>query len=296
MTAQVASFPALLRDVVSLSKPRITTLVVATTAGGVFLAPGAMAPLYILLTLVATAMTVGAANTLNCYLERDVDGLMARTKTRPLPAGRLPAWIALVAGLVLAVVSIPILTIFVNGMTGALATLALTSYVLVYTPMKLKSPIALFVGAIPGAIPPLMGYAAVTGRIDAAGLVLFGILFIWQIPHFLAISLFRKDDYAGAGFKIFPVVYGDRAARIHAVIWAVLLIPVSILPYPLHVSGVVYCIAAALLGVGFVVFAAWGLRRDAGRKWARGLFLDSLVYLTVLFAVLMADACALTSS
>lgn len=290
MTARVVSFPAALRDVLSLSKPRITFVVVATTAGGLFLAPGAMAPLLILLTLAGTALTVGAANTLNCYLEREVDGLMARTRSRPLPAGRLPAWSALLAGSLLAVVSLPILSVFVNGLTGALAGLALVSYVFVYTPLKLRSPMALFVGAIPGAIPPLMGYTAVTGRLDWAGVALFGLLFIWQIPHFIAISLFRKEDYAGAGFKIMPVVWGDHAARVHALVWSVLLVPVSILPYPLGLAGPVYCVAASGLGAAFVAYAAGGFRSGAGRKWARGFFFYSIVYLMVLFGVLMADA------
>lgn len=290
MTAHVAHFNARVRDIFSLSKPRLAALVLATTGGGLFLAPGAMSTFYVLLTLIGTAMTVGAANTLNCYMERDVDGLMPRTRTRPLPAGRLPAWVALVVGLVLGAVSVPALAVFVNGITGALAAIALLSYVLVYTPMKLKSPMALFVGAIPGAIPPLMGYCAVTGELDWAGAVLFAILFIWQIPHFLAISLFRKDDYAGAGFKIFPIVYGERSAKVHAIVWAVLLLPVSVLPYPLGITGVVYGVVASLLGLGFIAFAVRGLRKDAGRKWAKGLFLYSIAYLTVLFAVLMADA------
>ena len=279
-----------LRDVLALSKPRITALVVATTGGGLFLAPGALTAAGILLVLLCTAMTVGAANTLNCYMERDVDGLMARTRNRPLPAGRLPSWVALAFGLFLAVASVPLLAWLVNPITAVLASVALLSYVLVYTPMKLRSPVALFVGAIPGAIPPLMGYTAVTGRIELEGLALFAILFIWQIPHFLAISIFRKNDYAGAGFKILPVVWGDRAARWHAVLWSALLLPVGISPWPLGMTGPVYGVVAAVLGVAFLGFALRGLSRSADFRWARGFFFFTLLHLTVLFTALIVDA------
>jgi protoheme IX farnesyltransferase len=282
--------PQFLRDVLSLSKPRVTALVLATTAGGIWLAPASLTPFAILLTLVATAMTVGAANTLNCYLEREVDGRMTRTRTRPLPAGRLPAGVALWTGLALAVVSVPILTFAVNPVTGALGALALVSYVVLYTPMKLVSPLALFVGAIPGAIPPLLGYTAATGRLDALGVSLFGILFLWQIPHFIAIGLYRKDDYANAGFRILPVVYGERAARWHALVWSLALASASLAPYALGATGIAYLVTAVVLGVGFVGAAVAGFRKTADRRWARAFFLYSIVYLTVLFAVLMVDA------
>lgn len=290
MTAVSLMTAKALRDVVSLSKPRITALVVATTAGGLFLAPGALTVASILMVLACTAMTVGAANTLNCYLERDVDGLMARTRGRPLPAGRLPSWVALAFGLVLAFLSVPLLAWLVNPVTAALASVALLSYVLVYTPMKLRSPVALFVGAIPGAIPPLMGYTAVTGRIEIEGLALFAILFIWQIPHFLAISIFRKNDYAGAGFKILPVVWGDRAARWHAVVWSALLLPVGASPWFLGMTGPVYGVVALLVGAAFLGLALRGLSPKADFRWARGFFFFTLLHLTALFTVLMLDA------
>src|SRR5688572_25744505 len=183
------------RDLVSLTKPRITLLVVITTAGGLWLAPGALSPWTVAVTLLATAIVVASANALNCWMERDSDRLMARTRNRPLPAGRLDARVALVFGVALGVASVPLFTFLVNPLTGLLAAIALVSYVWVYTPLKQKSWTALLVGAVPGALPPLMGWTAATGKLELPGLVLFAVLFVWQIPHFIAIALFRQDDY-----------------------------------------------------------------------------------------------------
>lgn len=290
MTAWTAAFPALVRDVISLAKPRVTALVLCTTAGGLYLAPGVVAAPLVLFTLLATAMTVGAANTLNCYLERDVDGLMERTRDRPLPAGRLDPRLALAVGLALAVVSVPLLTIVVNPLTALLGAVALVTYVLVYTPLKLRSPIALLVGAVPGAIPPLMGWTAATGSLDPPGLALFAVLFFWQVPHFLAIALCRKEDYLIAGLRTLPIVRGDRAARVHLALWALALVPTTLSLVPLGVAGRLYLIAASLLGAAFIGACLWGLRRDPGRAWARRVFLASIAYLALLFAALMIDA------
>src|SRR5262249_18441529 len=146
-----------------------------------------------------------SANTLNMYLERDVDGRMARTRHRPLPAGRLPERAALVFGIAQALVAVPLLTFGANPLTGLLGAVALILYVLVYTPMKRWSIHALLVGAVPGAMPPLLGFAARSGELSLGALALFGVIFLWQIPHFLAIALFREDDYRAAGLKVFPI-------------------------------------------------------------------------------------------
>ncbi len=276
-----------LRDLVTLTKPRITLVVLITAAGGMKLAPGSVAGRTWLLTMVGTALVVGAANALNMYLERDVDGKMARTRRRPLPAGRLSPPLALAFGLTLAVVSLPILTFGVNAMTGLLGAIALLSYVLVYTPMKRHSIRALWVGAIPGAIPPLLGWAAATGRIDRAGLALFALLFVWQIPHFLAISMFRREDYASAGLKIVPVEKGERVARWMTLRYSLALVAASLWPVGEHVGGVVYLMTALLLGAIFVGFALRGLQAEAGTRWARGLFAYSILYLVLLFATLV---------
>jgi protoheme IX farnesyltransferase len=177
-----------LRDLLDLAKPRITSMVVFTTAMGLWLAPGTIGAARTALLLCGTALLVGSANTLNCWYERETDGLMIRTRNRPLPAGRLDPWTALAFGAVCGVFAIPILAIAINPLTALLGAIAHATYVLVYTPLKKLSPWALEIGAIPGAIPPLMGWTAATGTLSLPGWFLVGILFFWQIPHFLAIA------------------------------------------------------------------------------------------------------------
>jgi protoheme IX farnesyltransferase len=276
-------------DVVSLAKPRITLMVLITAAGGLSLAGGVDLKTAFC-TLLGTALVVGSANSLNCWLERDIDRHMARTRNRPLPAGRLAPSIALAFGMTLAFVSIPLLTLGVNRLTGLLAAIALVSYVAVYTPMKQKSPAALLVGSVPGALPPLIGWTAATGRLDWAGLALFGILFFWQLPHFIAIAIFREDEYTRAGFKVLPAVRGLHVAKVHAAVHALLLLLVSLLLVPLQVAGALYCVTALLLGAGMVAIALRGFAPGAGHRWARQMFAASLVYLPLLFAALAVDA------
>jgi protoheme IX farnesyltransferase len=278
-----------IRDLIELAKPRITGLVMATFAGGMWLAPGELPRWRAIMTLIGTALIVGAANALNMFIERDVDKLMDRTRRRPLPQGRLPASAALVFGSALAAIALPLLLLAGNALTGVLGGLAFVSYVAIYTPMKRTSAAALFVGAVPGALPPLMGWTAVTGHIDAGALALFGILFLWQIPHFLAIAIYRAADYGRAGFEILPLSIGDRPTRFVIVVFSALLMATSLALGPLQVAGAVYTATALLLGIGFLIWGLAGLRRAATRAWARSLFFASLVYLTLLFAALIID-------
>jgi heme o synthase len=289
---RVATSPvALSRDLAALAKPRLSALVVCTAAGGMWLAPGRLGALRSGATLLATALVVGAANALNNYLERDVDARMRRTRDRPLPAGRLEPQVALALGLGVPAVAIPALSMLASPLTGLLAAVAVVSYVLVYTPLKQRSGLALFVGAVPGAIPPLMGWTARTGHLDLGGLALFGILYLWQLPHFLAISIYLKDDYARAGLKVFALVHGERAARIWAVATTAALVPVSLALVPLQVAGPLYGTAAAVLGLGLSAWAASGLWQPAGAtRWARNFFLGTLAYLTLLFIALFLGA------
>jgi protoheme IX farnesyltransferase len=194
---------------------------------------------------------------------------------------------------VLSVVSVPILAIGVNALTALLAVLANLSYVLAYTPMKPRSHFALEIGAVPGAIPPLLGWTAVTNRVDLAGLVLFAILFIWQIPHFHAIALFRREEYARAGLKVMPNVVGDDATK-HAIVrYLAVLVAATLLLFPLGVAHRGYLFIAGALGAVFFGWGCYGLRpslRDQPlRKWARSLFALSIVYLVLLFTVLAVD-------
>ena len=192
---------------------------------------------------------MGSANALNMWWERDIDARMTRTRNRPLPAGRLSADVALGFGLALAVVSVPML-FMVNLATGLLGLVALLSYVAVYTPLKPHTHLALLVGAVPGAIPPLLGWATVTGTIGLGGLLLFGVLFLWQIPHFAAITIFRAEDYARAGLQVVSVQHGERAARQTIALYAVLLVATTLLFVPFGLAGRYYLGAATALGAG----------------------------------------------
>ena len=283
--------PSLAADLVSLTKPRITLMVIVTMLGGIWLAghhaTPTSSPVGLFAAVAGTALVVGSANALNMYLERFSDRLMERTRNRPLPTGRLAAPLALWFGIALGAVAVPLLTFAVNAITGLLAALALASYVLVYTPLKRKTTLSLLVGAVPGAIPPLLGWTASTGRIQWPGLALFGILFLWQVPHFLAIATFRRDDYARAGLKVLPVERGDRVTRRHIVGYLVALVAVTFSLVATGVGGRLYVVAAAVLGAVFLACGVWGLRPSAGVRWARGLFAVSIVYLVLLFSALM---------
>jgi heme o synthase len=279
-----------LANYLELAKPRITTLVVFTTASGLWLAPGRPPARIVLFTLIGTVLIVAAANVLNMYLERDTDALMTRTMRRPLPAGRMDPQLALRFGLVLAAVSVPLLTFAVGPLPGLLASVALVSYVLLYTPMKRHTAAALLIGAIPGAIPPLIGWTAATDSIDLPGVLLFAVMFLWQVPHFLAITLFRREEYARAGLVVQPnEPGGESEARRNIVRYTVALVGVSLLFVPLGVGRTLYFATALLAGAFFVGYGIKGLRAEAGERWARNEFLLSLAYLTVLFAVLMID-------
>jgi protoheme IX farnesyltransferase len=277
-------------DMVQLAKPRITALVVFTTASGLWLAPHDLPAWRVVLTLVGTVLIVASANVLNMYLERDSDAFMTRTMNRPLPAHRLEPDLALRIGLVLAAISVPLLTFAVGPLPGLLASIALVSYVLLYTPMKRWSSAALLVCALPGAIPPLIGWTAATERLDLPGVLLFAVMFLWQVPHFLAITLFRKEEYARAGLVVQPnEPGGDRSARMNIVRYTIALVGVSLLFVPIGAAHALYLATAVVAGVGFLAYGLAGLRAAAGPRWARNLFAYSLLYLPVVFGALMID-------
>lgn len=279
-------------DLLSLAKPRLSSLVLITAAGGICLAKGQLSSGRSLLMLLATAEMVAAANALNCYLERDSDRFMHRTKNRPLPSGRMEPSVALWFGIALAAISLPALAIGVNVLTALLGLTAFVSYVFWYTPMKPRSHWAMMIGALPGALPPLMGWTSVTGRLDLPGLVLFSIMFLWQLPHFLAIALYRKEEYIAAGLKSLPITHGDGASRFYIVVYLTALVPVTLLLYPLHVAGLLYLIVAALLGAAFWGLGFRGFIRKEGAPWARKLFFYSLIHCSGLFAALAVEGIA----
>jgi protoheme IX farnesyltransferase len=278
------------RDYAALTKPSINRMCLLMTAGGLALAPTGLSPARVIAAMLGTALAVASANALNMWWERATDGFMKRTEDRPLVRGRISPRGALVFGLVLGVIAMATLAIGTNLATTLLGAFALLSYVLIYTPLKYVTPLALVVGAIPGAMPPLMGWTAATGSIDPAGLVLFATLLVWQMPHFIAITIFRRHDYARAGIRTVAVVRGNTVAKWQALAWSLALIPVSVLLTPLGVTGTLYLTVSLVLGVIYAGYAVVGLRssnRDAA--WAYRYFFISLLYLPLLVAALVVD-------
>ncbi len=282
------------KDLVALAKPRITLLVLLTGAAGACLAPDRVPVSRLLLSLLGTALIVASANALNMWWERDSDALMTRTRNRPLPAGRMSPDVALAFGCTLGVVSVPLLFL-VNAATGLLGLVALLSYVAVYTPMKRHTHLALLVGAVPGAMPPLLGWTTATGTIGLGGALLFAFMFLWQVPHFAAIAIFRADDYARAKLQVISVQHGTAAARRMVAAWTVPLVVSSLLFTPLGLAGRWYLGVATALGAGFLALAFRGVRGAARlddervHNWAKWVFAYSIPYLSVLLVALLLD-------
>lgn len=260
-----------------------------TTAGGLYMAPGEADWRVWIGALVGSSFLVAASNAMNMVQERQSDQFMARTRRRPTVTGRVSPSAGYQFAAVCALLGSILLGIWTTPMGLALGWFALISYVWVYTPLKRRTPLALVIGAVPGAIPPLLGWACATGRLDLPGLVLFGILLVWQMPHFIAIALYRKEDYQAAGIRTVPLVRGDRVAKIQAMAWAGLLLPVSLALTILGVTGKVYLVVATLLGVLFLGWSATGFRDGADARWARRFFLVSLIYLPALMLALAID-------
>lgn len=273
-----------------MTKPRIMALVLITTVLGFYFAQRSFAQPWLLFwTLLGTALTCGGAAVLNQYLERDADALMNRTKARPLPAGTITPAQALSFGISLVLIGLAILCWKVNLLTAFLSLLTCFLYVLVYTPMKRISWLNTTIGAIPGAIPPMGGWAAATNELDFGAWVLFLILFAWQHPHFYAIAWIYKDDYKRAGFKMLPVVYPQGAltfAQIMAFTFA--LIAFSIMPSMIHMSGLIYFWGALALGLGFLYFS-WQFQISQSILNARKVLGASVVYLPLLLVLLIID-------
>jgi len=283
----MASPVALVLDVVELTKPRITFMVVVTTAAGYLLGAAHGAHLIELLhTMLGTALVAAGASALNQLLERDTDARMERTRNRPLPAGRLEPATVLVIGAGLGLLGTVYLAAVVNGLTAGLAALTLGLYVLAYTPLKRVSSLCTIVGAIPGALPPVMGWAAARDDLSAGAWVLFAILFLWQMPHFLAIAWMYRDEYRLAGQPMLPVVDVDGAGTgRQIVLYALALLPVSLLPSVVGLSGPAYFAGALVLGIAYLAAGVYAARErtiDAARLLLR----VSVVYLPVLLGLM----------
>src|SRR5581483_2969014 len=273
-----------------LVKARLTTLVLLTTAVGFYIGEqGAMNWILFFNSIAATALVAGGAAALNQLLERDYDAKMRRTQNRPLPAGHLqPATVAIFGG-VSSVAGLIYLALAVNLLTSVLGAITLVSYLFIYTPLKRVTWLNTAVGAIPGALPPLMGWTAARGELSGEGWALFAILAFWQLPHFLAIAWIYRDEYAKAGFKMLPVIdpQGHRTGR-QAVSHTLGLLPVSLCPFLFHVTGAVYLVGALVLGIAFLWFAIQFARHMTIPR-ARQLFFVSILYLPALLVMMVLD-------
>jgi heme o synthase len=284
-----SAVPSRWADYYELTKPRMNFLVVVTTVMGFYIAAKVLgvsiANWLLVHTLLGTALTAASASVFNQIIERDYDKLMPRTRNRPLAANRLTVTESAIFAVALGIVGITYLAVAVNALTALLGALTLLTYVLIYTPLKRKSALCTLVGAIPGAIPPMMGVTGLTGSIDALAWSLFGILFVWQMPHFFALAMMYKKDYAAGGFVMLPLVEnGDRKTRFQIVAFSVLLLIVSLTPIFATNARWFYAICATVLGLWFLrnaILCAKGLPR-ADRK----LFLTSIIYLPILLVVL----------
>jgi len=279
-----------LSALVELCKPKVTRLVLVTTFLGAVAAPGPIDWVVALGALAGTALVVAGANALNMLLERDSDALMTRTRTRPLPTGRLSTDAALIFGILVSLVGLFVLATWTTATSVGIAALALVAYVLVYTPLKRVSSLSLLVGAVPGALPPAIGYAALTSTLDGIGLWLFLILFVWQVPHFLAISIFRRDEYARAGLSVLPTECGLRFARRTALVMSLALLLTSLMPTLLGVASLGYGLVALVTGLGFTLLATRELGERASDASARTLFFASMPHLVILLGTLALGA------
>ncbi len=288
--ARQASWQSTLADYWTLTKPEVNFLVLVSTLVGFYLAsPGHVKATLLVHTLLGTLLVASGTATLNQYLEREFDALMRRTARRPLPAGRLAPSHALCFGMALALGGGLYLAVAVNLLASLLALLTLASYLLLYTPLKRKTPWCTLVGAFPGAMPPLIGWAAARGSLSPAAGVLYAMLFLWQFPHFLAIAWMYREDYARAGYLMLPPA--DREGRSMAwqiVACSLVLVPVSLMPAWLGQVGSVYFVGALVLGLSFLGYGA-RLAASRSKLLARRVLLASIVYLPLVFGLMMMD-------
>jgi len=287
---RVGALRQVLGDYFSLTKPRIILLLLVTAAGALLLPGHGLPPFNIVLfTLLGGGLAAASANAINCWFDRDIDQDMHRTQHRPLPAGRIRPASALRFGLILGILSVALLAWFVNELAAALAAAAILFYVGVYTLwLKRSTPQNIVIGGAAGAVPPLVAWAAVTHRLDLTALYLFAIIFFWTPPHFWALALTARADYARARVPMLPVVSGEMATRRLILLYSVVLVVVTLLLFVTGALGVLYFAAALALGAAFLALAVLTLR-DHGLRWARRLFSYSIAYLAVLFGAMVVD-------
>jgi protoheme IX farnesyltransferase len=277
------------RDLVALTKPRIISLLLVTTIAPMFVA-GRPGWLLVLAVFIAGYLMAGGANAVNMYLDRDIDDLMARTRLRPIPSGRMQPREVLAFGVLLATTATFIFAQVANVLTAALALVGFYFYVFVYTRwLKRSTPQNIVIGGAAGAFPPLVGWAAVTNSVDLLAIYLFLIIFYWTPPHFWALALLKQRDYDRAGVPMAPLVWGERETKRQMLWYTAILLPVTLLPYVFGGLGIVYFAAAALLGMAFLRDVARVMRATEWTKSAWRLYKFSLLYLALLFAAMVVD-------
>jgi protoheme IX farnesyltransferase len=277
------------RDYWVLLKPNVMSLVVFSGAAGLYLAPGRLHPVLAFVAILCIAVAAGAAAAINNGCDADIDRVMARTRRRPTATGRISPDDAQAFGVTLAIISVMVMGLAVNWVAAALLALTVAFYVFVYTLwLKRRTPQNIVIGGAAGALPPMVGWAAVTGDVSLASVALFLIIFVWTPPHFWALSLYRCEDYARVGVPMLPVVAGPEKTRQHILGYALALVAVSLLPWGLGLAGTLYALAALGLGAGFLGHAV-RLWRDRSQRTATRTFRFSIVYLFALFFALVAD-------
>jgi len=280
---------AAVSDFIALLKPRVMSLVCFTGFVGLALAPGELHPVLAFVAILCIAVGAGASGAINMWYDRDIDAGMARTRGRPIPTGRVDPGSALAFGVALAIASVGMMGLAVNWASAALLATTIGFYVFVYTIwLKRRTPQNIVIGGAAGALPPVIGWAAVTGEIALAPLVLFLIIFMWTPPHFWALALFRSEDYARVGVPMLPVVAGDRATRRQIFVYTLLLVGISLLPSFIGLCGMVYGVGAAIIGLLFVICAV-RLMVEGSMRAARQMFGFSIFYLFLLFALMLVD-------
>ncbi len=276
-------------DYIALLKPRVMSLVVFTGFAGLMLAPGELHPVLAAVAVLCIAVGAGACGAINMWYERDIDAVMKRTMSRPIPSGRVDPGAALGFGVTLGVGSVVVMGLAVNLVAAALLALAIGFYIFVYTIwLKPRTPLNIVIGGAAGAFPPVIGWAAVTGDVGALAMLLFAIIFLWTPPHFWALALYRWRDYASVGVPMLPVVAGVRQTKKQILLYTCGLVPLTLAPWVLGISGALYGGAATLLGAGFILCAVrvWF---DRTNRSARRMFAYSILYLFLLFTVMVMD-------
>jgi len=277
------------RDFVRLLKPRVMSLVVFSGFAGLFVAPGSIHPILAAVAVLCIAVGAGAAGAINMWFDRDIDAIMVRTRGRPIPRGKVAPDDALAFGTVLSLGSVVIMALAVNYVAAGLLAVAILFYVFIYTMwLKRSTPQNIVIGGAAGAFPPMIGWAAVTGGVSLESVVLFGLIFLWTPPHFWALALYRRGDYADAGVPMLPVVAGVRETKKQMFIYTLLLFPCAVAPYWLGVAGPLYGMAAAVLG-GLFILSAIAVWRDDSDKSAKRMFGYSIFYLFALFGAMILD-------